>query len=357
MSTEPEARGLDAINPVMRQAWYIVATSGEVRGKPLPRRIHDKPLVVWRDGEGKARVFLDRCPHRNVPLSEGAVDGGGLRCGYHGWRFDGTGACVEIPALEGTPDAPARRATALPVVEQQGFVWVWTAPEVEPTCQPFRFACADDPRYTVVRKALRARGSLHATIENALDVPHTAFLHGGLFRRSDTPRKPIRCVIQRWHDRAECHFHGESAPTGLAARLLAPGGGELTHVDRFWLPSITEVEYSMGDDTHLVLNGACTPVTPWETIVFAVVSIRSPMPGWMVRPVVEPIALRIFDQDAVILAQQTDLLHTFGEARFASTEIDVLGAHILRMMRRVERGEHAEPSDQPETEKEVTMWL
>lgn len=357
MSTELEPRGLDAINPVVRRAWYVVATTAELRKRPLAKRVHDTPLVVWRDGEGEARVFLDRCPHRNVPLSQGSVREGGLQCGYHGWRFDGSGACVEIPALQGQTDAPPRRATPLPVVEQQGFVWAWTDPESAPEGAPFRFRHADDPRYLVVRKELRARGSLHGTIENALDVPHTAFLHGGLFRRSDTPRKPIRCVVQRWHDRAECHFLGEQAPTGLAARLLAPRGGELKHVDRFWMPSITEVEYSLGDDTHLVLNGACTPVTAWETIVHAVVSIRTPMPGWLIRPIVQPIALRIFDQDAVVLAQQTDLLHDFGEARFASTEVDVLGMHILRLMRRAERGEVAPPSDTPETEKEVTMWL
>ena len=82
------------------------------------------PMVLVRLN-GVPAAFLDRCPHRNVPLSAGTVVNGSLQCGYHGWRFAGDGACLEVPGLCGEPDMRGRRATSFPVVEKDGFVWVY----------------------------------------------------------------------------------------------------------------------------------------------------------------------------------------------------------------------------------------
>ena len=100
----------------------------------------DVPLVLFREADGSARALLDRCPHRNVPLSVGRCVGGEVECGYHGWRFDGAGTCVEVPGLaEDRADRAVRRVPAFPVVEQDGMVWV--APcGVAPIVGP------DDPR-------------------------------------------------------------------------------------------------------------------------------------------------------------------------------------------------------------------
>ncbi len=349
------SKSLSALTPRVTRAWYILARSADLQAVPVKAKLYGTPIVLFRDAEGRAQALEDRCPHRGVPLSLGTCREGTLQCSYHGWRFGRDGACVEIPGLEGPPDAPGRRARAYPTVEQQGFVWAWGEPEVTPVGEPFRFRHADDPQYLTVRRVLPAKGPVHAVIENALDVPHTAFLHGGLFRNDRPDRRPIRCVVRRFHDRAECEFIGEQAPTGLAARLLVPGGGELTHVDRFWMPSITEVEYRLGNDAHLVLNGACTPTEDWETVLYAVVSIRTRLPRWLVAAAMTPLALRIFAQDAHILAIQTAALQAAGEASFASTDIDLLGAHILRLMHQGARGE-VPPAGEPYT-RETTLWV
>lgn len=356
MDTPGPRTSLDAITPKVTQAWYIVACSDAVSpGGLMATRVHGKPIVVYRTASGQPRVVEDRCPHRSVPLSFGRVQGETLACGYHGWRFDGEGACVLVPALDGPSEHPARHAVAYPCIEQQGFIWAWTDPGVAPRGAPFHFRHADDTAYATVRKVLPARGSVHGVIENALDVPHTAFLHGGLFR-NDGERKPIRCVIKRYHDRCECTFLGESRPDGIAGRILSPSGGDVSHVDRFYLPSITEVEYRIGPENHVVLNGAVTPLDDFETVLYAVVSVRSRIPGFLLKPLVQPLALKIFAQDAEILALQTQTLHTFGEARFVSTDIDVLGHHILKLMHKAARGDLDDPTTPP-VERETTMWL
>src|SRR5690606_10040529 len=138
-----------------------------------------------------------------------------------------------------------------------------------------------------------------AVAENALDVPHTAFLHGGLFRRADV-RNRITAEVRRWSDRAECEYIGEPRPTGLVARILSPSGGVVTHFDRFFLPSIVQVEYRIGDENHFVITAAATPSDDYDTRLYAVAAIRSRIPAFAIKAL-KPLGLRIFSQDAEIL--------------------------------------------------------
>jgi len=133
------------------------------------------PLAVFRDERGAPGVLVDRCPHRNVPLSEGRVRDGSLECAYHGWRFDCTGACVAIPGLERSVE-DRRGAVSHAAVERDGMVWFWSEPDETPTGEPFRLPdLGPGMRQVVLRYDIEA--TMHAAIENTLDVPHTAFLH------------------------------------------------------------------------------------------------------------------------------------------------------------------------------------
>ena len=145
-------------------------------------------------------------------------------------------------------------------------------------------------------------------------------------------------------------------PEGLVGWLLSPSGGVVTHFDRFYLPSIVEVEYSLGEENHVVVNAACTPLDDYDTRLYAVVAIRTRMPIRLLRPLVEPFALRIFAQDKDLLALQTEALHRFDSVAYASTEIDALGPHILKLLRRAERGELGDPSAPPWT-REIRMLV
>ena len=179
---------------------------------------------------------------------------------------------------------------------------------------------------------------MYSTIENALDVPHTAFLHRGLFR-SESRGIEITAKVRRTRDRVEAEYIGEPRPPGLIAKILSPSGGMVTHFDRFLLPSIAQVEYRIGTENHLLVDSVMTPVTDFVTKIYAVVSFKMRLPGWLVKPFVKPLALRVFKQDAMILQRQTDLIRTFGGEQFASTDIDVLGRHIWRLLKQHERGD------------------
>jgi phenylpropionate dioxygenase-like ring-hydroxylating dioxygenase large terminal subunit len=319
----------------MGAQWYAASLSKQLRpGQVAEVSLLGTPLCLFRAADGRPGALLDRCPHRNTPLSRGKVVGLNLACSYHGWEFDPEGACRHIPGLCGEFDPTHRGVTSYPVREQDGFVWVWMAPDQPPDREPFRFPHLDDPRYTHVWEEQVAEGTLYSTLENALDVPHTAFLHKGLFRGRGAPSQ-IEARLRRFGDRVEVEYLGEPPPKGLAARILGMGGSAATtrHVDRFFLPSIAQVEYALGERSHFVVTSAGTPVNDFTTRLFAVVSFRTPLPGALVRFLLRPFARRIFAQDASVLRLQTQTIQRFGGEQFASTDLDIIGPHIWRLMK------------------------
>jgi len=334
----PSARG--NVSVVRLPAyWYVACRSRQLRRTPVRRVMLGVPLVLYRDAAGAVGAFLDRCPHRNARLSAGRVlPSGNLECPYHGWQFDVTGQCRVVPGLATESDARGRRVDSYPVREQDGFIWVFATPNAEPDTMPFPLPWASDRTYTTVVREVDVRGSVHATAENALDVPHTAFLHRGLFRGRGEPNR-IAVEVRRWSDRVEAAYIGEPRPPGIAARLLSPSGGIVEHWDRFILPSIAQVEYKLGRENHVLITSLLSPVTDFETKIFAVISLRARIPGPVVKPLLQPIAMKIFRQDAEILEVQTEQIAAFGGEQFMSTEADVLGREIWRLMRQAERGE------------------
>lgn len=334
--------------------WYVAATSEALRAGPYASTVLGVPMVLFRDAHGQAAALLDRCPHRNVPLSDGQVLKGELQCPYHGWRFDGAGRCTNIPCrVEGPGEAKAREATAFPVREQDGLVWVVPSPGVTPMLEPYRFRLLNEPGYATVSQVVEAEASLYAATENALDVPHTAYLHRGLFR-GEGRGIAITAKVRREGYSVACEYIGEPRPPGVVGQLLSPSGGTVTHFDRFHAPCVSEVEYRIGDENHLVVATAMTPVDDWHTRLYAKVSFRLRVPHALVSALLKPLALMIFKQDARVLKRQTDAVARFGGEQFASTELDVMGKHIWRLLRAAER---EEPLHDHVVEETVTLMV
>ncbi len=111
-----------------RADWYLARESRDVGRRPVSRTVLGTPLVLFRTGAGETAALLDRCAHRNLPLSEGRIVGAQIGCPYHGWRYDREGQCRAIPALVEANDLKGRAMQAFPVKEQQGLVWVFMDP-------------------------------------------------------------------------------------------------------------------------------------------------------------------------------------------------------------------------------------
>jgi phenylpropionate dioxygenase-like ring-hydroxylating dioxygenase large terminal subunit len=335
----------------IEHSWYVACASSELGDQPLGRTILNTPIVLFRGKNGEAAALLDRCAHRNAPLSLGRRVDGRIECAYHGWQYDAAGACVKVPGLVGEAEKTPRGVARFPVRERDGFVWVYATADVEPTGDPY-VVPAISPGYSEVRRSVEVESTLHAALENALDVPHTAFLHKGLFRGAGRTNR-IKVRVQRTADRVEAEYIGEPRPEGMAGKILSPSGGVVTHFDRFILPSIVQVEYRLGTENHFLITTLCTPIDDFRTALHASILFRTRFPGRLVRLLIEPVALRIFRQDAAMLKRQTEAARRFGGEHYTSTEVDVLGLQIWQLLKRAEKGELPAEEWKREFEMEV----
>ena len=344
-----------------RQWWYPACLSSDLGRSPLPISLMDTPLVVFRAGDGTPAVFVDRCPHRNYPLSQGRVTAAGtLECGYHGWQFDGCGACVAVPGLVSgaTADATTRRVASHAALEQDGIVWFWGEADQQPSRRPLPLPRLPSRRsgMTVLRCELES--TLHAALENSLDVPHTAFLHGGLFRGGEQHR--VTAVRRPLEDGVEVQYIGEPARMG-PLRLPAASERTFDHWDRFFLPSIAQIEYAIDGWFRIINTIVHLPLSAHRTRAWFIVQYWSRLPAGLVRPIVQVRGRQILRQDARALRLQSKTVRSFGGERFASTELDVLGSAIWRLLRQAERVENAdgggngEPDDDEPLDRTATF--
>ena len=326
------------------QNWYIACTTHELDSRrqaaPIARVVLDIPLVLFRGQNGEPVALLDRCPHRNVPLSQGRLvaKNGKVRlvCRYHGWHFDPQGKCCKVPGSCNFKRESRCDAIAYPAMERQGFVWVYPAGQVDNASQPYSFPNLSAPGYASFRWQMQANVSTANAAENLLDATHTHFVHSGLIR-TQQKRQLVTVTITRSDRSAEAIYTGEQQLSGLIANLLAPGCKEITSIGRFLRPSIAQLEYKTNKNYRLLLTAFITPENTRQVRAYTVVTFKSGLPSWLGRwlgyLLAKPLFYWAMRQDLSILHAQADNIKRFGGERFVYTELDVLRPHIEQLLR------------------------
>jgi len=157
--------------------WFVVATSREIRpGSLLTRRYFDRELVIYRTRSGVLSVVDAHCPHMGAHLGKvGRVEGETLRCGFHGFQYDGRGTCVST--AYDSPPPPNLALGRWPVREQNGLVLVWF--DAAGRAPSFEVPLLDDAEWTRLRwKRYRIATHPQETTENSVDFGHFTQLHG-----------------------------------------------------------------------------------------------------------------------------------------------------------------------------------
>lgn len=172
---------LSNAHPSLRRAWHPLCRSSEVDARPNAFRLLNENWVAWRSPEGSLHVFRDLCPHRLAPLSFGSCEGATIQCGYHGWRFNGDGECLEIPALGEDAALPPRARLSAPagVLESHGMVFI--APDAPLTPVPHLSVDGHEGFMIGDIPVMRARGGAGLLADNFLDVAHFPFVHAKTF--------------------------------------------------------------------------------------------------------------------------------------------------------------------------------
>jgi phenylpropionate dioxygenase-like ring-hydroxylating dioxygenase large terminal subunit len=179
----------DAVAPGTEAGlWHPVAATADLGADPLAVRLLGRDLVLWRDDQGRARAFDDRCPHRGAALSLGRVVDGTLQCPYHGWRFEGAGACTLIPATPGFRPPATHAVPTHALREAHGLLWLRLSPPGADADTATAGDAADaglpDWRPDAGLRHLlvgpyEVATSAPRLVENFLDVAHFGFVHDG----------------------------------------------------------------------------------------------------------------------------------------------------------------------------------
>lgn len=194
--------------PRIPTGWYGIARSSEITSK-APTSLHyfGRALVAFRDERGVAHVLDAYCPHYGAHLGKGGrIVDGTLECPFHGWRFDGSGACVHAPFAAKAPRAHTPRHTT---VERSGLVFMYSSAR-EPTFDAPRIAEATDARFaSPLEERHHTRTHVQEIRENIVDESHFHYIHG-----QDHPS-----ALQFEEDGARAYVHGHLHKRVLGVRF------------------------------------------------------------------------------------------------------------------------------------------
>jgi phenylpropionate dioxygenase-like ring-hydroxylating dioxygenase large terminal subunit len=305
--------------------WYPVAWSRHLKaGKPLAVRFAGEPIVLVRGAAGRVFALEDRCAHRQVPLSKGTVQGDTIRCCYHGWSYDGTGRCVDVPYLG--KDKLPNGVRSYPCVETGGLVMVFPGdPALAAIVPPPSLTAADDARYKTRKFGREIACHYSFMHENLMDMNHQ-YLH----RRQMGQMRPRFLEQRQGEDWLEAKYSfartGGRQPLGEAAIFGERRKAGVSSGDRDVMTIRTEYPYQTlrirtGDDTPVMdLWIAYVPLDRAQRTnrTFGLLSVKRPkIPGLLdaAWPLLVLFTERIFREDREIVEMEQAAHDMQGEDR------------------------------------------
>ena len=249
MLSEKENERLTRVGPgtpmgeLLRRYWQPIAAAAELEDNPVKHvKILGESLVLFRGRKGQLGLIGDTCPHRRVSLVYGVPEEEGLRCPYHGWMFDQTGQCIEMPAESPNSTFPSRvKIAGYPVQELSGLIFAYMGPKPEPLLPRWDMFVWDN--------VLRDIGSTIIPcnwlqiMENSLDPVHVEWLHGRFsdyvlerLGRSDLKRQFLRANSKVGGNSAHQKIGFDEFEHGIIKRRVVEGGSEDDPEWRIGLP-------------------------------------------------------------------------------------------------------------------------
>jgi phthalate 4,5-dioxygenase len=166
---------------------------------PVRLRLLGEDLIAFRDSNGNVGVLANNCPHRGASLFFGRNEESGLRCVYHGWKFDTHGNCVDMPNEPAESDFKSKvKATAYAAADWGGLIWVYMGPpESQPELPQYPWCLLPGTEQTPIAKWIQDSNYTQG-LEGNLDTSHINFLHRAFDRPINTRLSnsaPMRLIV------------------------------------------------------------------------------------------------------------------------------------------------------------------
>jgi phenylpropionate dioxygenase-like ring-hydroxylating dioxygenase large terminal subunit len=239
---------------LMRQYWMPAFVSSELPVDGYARRIRllGEDLIAFRDSDGRVGVVDENCPHRGSSMIFARNEENGLRCAYHGWKYDVTGACVDMPSEGDASNFKDKvKIKAYKTQERNGIVWLYMGPRKQPPPLPELQANLVPQKATPFKYVRQCNWA--QALEGDIDSVHVNFLHSRLkgsgFGRNlmDLDTKPHFEIVNTDYG----HFYG--------ARREAPGDRYYWRINTFAMPFYTQV---LGGDGKVWM-----PIDDYNTLI------------------------------------------------------------------------------------------
>jgi vanillate O-demethylase monooxygenase subunit len=324
-------------NKFLRNGWYVAAFSDEIGRAPLSRVLLGEPIVFYRREDGIPVALEDRCCHRRAPLSKGKVIGDCLQCGYHGFTFDASGACVAIPGQDNIPARIGVRSYSL--VERYGFAWIWMgdAAKADPSLIP-DFKENVTPGWWPTRVLLPIKGHYQLVVENLLDLSHVAFVHGETIGSDDTTATLefdrgdgyVR-LVRKAPDIATPHFYLLNGLGPCSDQVKT-----ITFIPPCFVSILVTTTERVPDkgaprSVNILIHHACVPETERSTHYF-IVSARDFEAGAGAEEKSRQTLMKVFDEDRDIIEAQESCIELDPASPYVSTNLDWGSVQMRRMM-------------------------
>ncbi len=268
MTTARESEILTRVGPgtpmgrLMREYWIPAAKSSELTadGDPMRLRLLGENLIAFRDSQGRVGIMDHRCPHRCASLFFGRNEEGGIRCVYHGWKFDVEGNCTDMANVPPHQDFKHKvHAKAYRVAERNGLIWVYMGErQVAPPLPQIEAAVQSDVEIVFSQRECNWLQAL----EGDIDTSHLGFLHLGAVHKGSFEGLTDENVVANRAPEYIC----EETPCGTTYGAYRPSEDGNTYwrfahfLFPFWtMPPVNPFERNMIvrgwvpiDDTHMM---------------------------------------------------------------------------------------------------------
>jgi phthalate 4,5-dioxygenase oxygenase subunit len=239
---------------------------------PVRVKLLSERLLAFRDSEGKLGLIDEFCAHRGVSLWFGRNEHSGIRCAYHGWKYDREGQCVDIPSEPADSRMCGRiKLASYPLIERGGVLWTFMGePDKQPPLPEYEFATVP-ANQSFMTKRFQECNWLQA-LEGGIDSSHVSFLHSGLLntdpffkgsKSSDYNLNDLRPVFEVVENdgglligvrrNAESgNYYWRITPFVMPCFTMVPPRGDHPVHGHFWVPIDDETNWAWSFDYHPV---------------------------------------------------------------------------------------------------------